>query len=55
MEKLFSNKIKAGCFSDELMNSVFSSNPGVSVASSPGPPPGLGDEAGVSDPVNALH
>lgn len=30
VEKMFASKIKAGCFSEDLMNSVFGSHPGVS-------------------------
>ena len=31
VEKVFAAKVKAGCFSDDLMNSVFGSHPGVRV------------------------
>lgn len=30
VEKIFCDKVKDGCFSDDLMNSVFDSHPGVS-------------------------
>lgn len=30
VEKIFSNKIRTGCFSSDLMNSTFGSHPGVS-------------------------
>lgn len=30
VEKIFASKIKASCFSGDLMNSVFGSHPGVS-------------------------
>ena len=30
VEKIFCEKIKDGCFSNDLMNSVFDSHPGVS-------------------------
>ena len=30
VEKIFTSKIKASCFGDDLMNAVFSCHPGVS-------------------------